>query len=143
MRSYAEAQKMIATARDKVSKPLRNDTYLEDLGDCLAVRLHYTYIVRYYPDGSVVLDSGGWRTKTTKVRINEYLPNGWSVWQKKGVWYLGYGYWSPSNTREYIFEDGIRIGPRGGCSGKLRPKKKERKKELKPHPIGGWNPIEL
>ena len=139
MRSYAEAQKVVATARDKVSKSLGNNTYVEDLGDRIAVRLYWAYVGTYYPDGSVVLDSGEWRTSTTKARINEYLPRNWCIRQEDYVWYLVKNW----GEKEYIFEDGIRIGPHGGCDGKLRPKKKERKKELKPHPIGGWNPIEL
>ena len=146
MRNYVEAQKVLATARDReCGKPLGGNTRLFDLGSCLAVCLHHTYVVTYYPNGSVVLNSNRWRTKTTKERINDYLPDGWSVKQEKGVWYLIKEHATPGlvELREYIFEDGIRIGPRGGCDGKLRPKKKERKKESKPHPIGGWNPIEL
>ena len=139
MRSYAEAQKVVRTARDKVSKRIKRNTYVEDLGDRFAVRLYWTHVVTYYPDGSVVLDSNGWRTRMTKERINDHLPNGWYICQEGGVWYLR----KDMGLKEYIFHNGIRIGPRGGCDGKLRPKKKERKKESKLHPIGGWNPIEL
>lgn len=124
MRSYVEAQKVIATARKGArQKPLGNNTRLIQFHDCFCVQLHNTYVVSYYPDGSVVLNSGGWRTKTTKARMNDHLPRWWFVYQERGVWYLR----KDMGLQEYIFVDGIRIGPRGGCSGKLRPKKKERK----------------
>lgn len=118
---YAEAKRLIATARDKVSKPLGNNTYVENLGDCLAVRFHHTYVVTYFLDGSIVLDSDRWRTETTKARMNEYLPEGWSVYQERGTWYLDH--WKGLQRRTFIFHDGIRIGPRGGCNGKRREKK--------------------
>lgn len=45
---------------------------------------HFTYVVTYYRDGRVLLDSGGWRTATTKARMNEYSPV--SVHSKRGKW---------------------------------------------------------
>ena len=52
------------------------------------VRLHKTNVVTFHSDGSIVLDSGGWKTVTTKDRINCALPPGWSVYSTRGVWYL-------------------------------------------------------
>src|SRR5689334_18060408 len=40
------------------------------IGD-IRLWLYQTAIVTWKPDGSVVLDSGGWKTVTTKARMNE------------------------------------------------------------------------
>ncbi len=44
---------------------------LSDGSEC--IQLHDTVIVRTYPDGKIKLDSGGWKTATTKERINRYI----------------------------------------------------------------------
>ncbi len=54
----------------------------------VCVRFHATDIVAYYRDGMVMLDSGGYRTVTTKRRINRCLPVGYSLYQERKVWKL-------------------------------------------------------
>lgn len=39
----------------------------------VAVQLHGTFIVTYYPDGRIALNSGGYRSATTKQRLNQLL----------------------------------------------------------------------
>jgi hypothetical protein len=51
----------------------------------IAVRLHSTHIVKFYEDGRVTLHTGGWRTVTTKDRINEFITG--RVYQKNHDWY--------------------------------------------------------
>jgi hypothetical protein len=36
----------------------------------------------------IILNSGGYRTHTTKARINEFLPSNIRVYQKKYNWYI-------------------------------------------------------
>lgn len=69
-------------------RKLANNTYLEERGDCFAVRLHETNVVTFRSDGAVRLDSGGWLTVTTKDRINRYTPPNVQVWSDRGVWYV-------------------------------------------------------
>lgn len=66
---------------------LGNNTYLENLPGLqfIGVRLHNTYIVRFHYNGQITLHSGGWRTVTTKDRINEFISG--RVYQKRGVWF--------------------------------------------------------
>lgn len=50
---------------------------------------HNTVVAKVYKDGRVVLNSGGWRTETTKRAINQALnENGapFAVYQKEGKW---------------------------------------------------------
>ena len=53
-----------------------------------AIRLHQTDVVTFHPNGYVTFNTGGWRTATTKVRINEYAPDTFTVRQVKGEWYF-------------------------------------------------------
>lgn len=53
------------------------------------IRLHQTDVVRITPKGKTILNSGGWRTSTTKDRMG-YAP-GVRLWAKQGSWYVGNG----------------------------------------------------
>jgi len=55
---------------NRTSRKVANNTYLVDLGGYIGLRLHGTIIVSYHPDQTKVF-TGGWRTVTTKARINE------------------------------------------------------------------------
>lgn len=52
-----------------------------------SIRLHLTDVITKTPDGRTVYNSGGWRTVTTKDRMNQYGPA--RITQEKGVWYIG------------------------------------------------------
>lgn len=62
------------------------------------IRLHNTDIVKFYTNGVIELNSGGWRTPTTKNRINDYAP-GVRLYQEKSQWYVC----------GVLFYDGIKI----------------------------------
>lgn len=72
------------------SRKLENNTYLERIDvDRVAVRLHRTYVVEIREGGAYRLNSGGWRTATTKDRINKYAPCRLS--QVRGAWIIRHG----------------------------------------------------
>ena len=73
------------------------------------IRLHMTDVVTKKPNGNLVLDSGGWKTPTTKARINEYGKV--QVWTDRGTWYIG-GSWN-NKTGRLAFYDGIEVTPDG------------------------------
>ena len=57
------------------------------------VRYHSTDVVTVYPNGNVKLDTGGWRTATTKVRMNQASAQfglGFRVYADKGEWYVSF-----------------------------------------------------
>lgn len=108
IRSYEEAAKYLGNKSDR---PVANNTRImvDDMG-IISIRLHATNVVRYYPANiqnanAVVLYSGGYRTPTTKSRINEFCPEGFYVWQERGNWYLG----SYLRGVRYPFAEGITI----------------------------------
>lgn len=112
--SYITAQSAWSQARDKkAGKPIANNTRVLQrvLGDEVfyVVRLHTTDIVQYHADGRVVLSSGGWRTVTTKDRLNTHTDA--VVWPDKGEWMLS---WC---GKDYFFADGITLHPDGSVTG--------------------------
>jgi hypothetical protein len=88
-RTYAQAVEALA-GRDSVK--LGNNTLLEKRGYVqndsvhIAVRLHSTDIVCFFPDGRVTLHSGGYRTMTTKERLNQFIVS--TVYQKNYNWFV-------------------------------------------------------
>jgi hypothetical protein len=63
------------------------------------IRLHLTDILTFTPNGVIIINSGGWRTSTTKERINHFLPVPWRITQENSTWYLN----------NHVFADGITI----------------------------------
>lgn len=51
------------------------------------IRLHHTDILEQKPDGSLIFNSGGWKTPTTKDRMNNFQSSA-TIIQDKGLWYL-------------------------------------------------------
>lgn len=75
------------------------------------IRLHMTDIVVKHPNGRVVLNSGGWRTMTTKDRINTYAAP-YMVYSKAGVWWVaerGGGWMIDQGARTVPFYDGMTL----------------------------------
>lgn len=101
MRTYADA---LAKLGKRSQMKLANNTYLSRIPDTdtLAVILHGTAVVHMHPDGTYTLNSGGYRTSTTKDRINTYGPCH-VITQTKGKWYVG----------PFPFSDGMRVDSAG------------------------------
>ena len=101
MNTYTQLDELAQTIKRK----LGNNTYLvirDDNG--YGIRLHDTEVVIHYED-KIVLDSGGYKTVTTKSRMNEYTP--YNVFQKQKVWYVD----------GIPFKDGITLHNNGMIEG--------------------------
>ena len=73
------------TGRNSQSRKLANNTTLLRVDpSTIAVKLHSTNVITFHADGRIVFDSGGWKTSTTKERMNSYGPA--RVSQDKGMW---------------------------------------------------------
>lgn len=97
-KSFVEAEQ---TLNGRDSRKIGNNTYLRRRGTSIAVVLHASDVVTYRPDGSVVLDNGGWFTATSKDRLTNFSP--WLVYQEARVWHVRL----PGGDVE--FERGMRI----------------------------------
>jgi hypothetical protein len=92
------------TGKSKVKK-IANNTYDVIYSENKhAIRLHDTDIITF-DNGKIILNSGGWKTHTTKSRINQYLPRGVYVSQKDFEWFVND---SRDNTVK-PFENGMTI----------------------------------
>lgn len=67
-----------------ISKSCRIINYLN--GD-LKITLYATDILQI-KGGKIILNSGGYLTRTTKARMNQFLPINIDVYQKKHKWYI-------------------------------------------------------
>lgn len=84
--------------RGKGQRTIGPNTYMVDRGEYIAIVFHATEIIRYYPDGRVLLYSGGYRTATTKQRLSALSPV--HVVQVKHQWYVG----------DQEFTEGMNVG---------------------------------
>lgn len=108
--NYESAMRKLRTARNiDRGKPIDRNTRLMLRGENVAVKLHATDVVTFAPDGSVTLNTGGWKTVTTKDRINNASP--YQVWSKRGTWYVTIGGISVP------FAEGITISASGEVRG--------------------------
>jgi hypothetical protein len=92
------------------SRVISNNTIEYTVGGTRAIRLHDTDIIVFDDRGGVTLNTGGWETNMTKNRINA-LQNKARLYSDKGIWY------AVVTGKQYVFEDGMRIGPRNGVTG--------------------------
>lgn len=99
------ARSKLAQAKNRANgKPIAHNTRLFDRdNEAVGLRLHYTEVVTFHKDDSITLNSGGWRTITTKDRMNYAV----SVWQKDWKWFVEW------HGRQYDFADGMRLFPNG------------------------------
>ena len=94
------AQKLLNGKNHRV---IANNTKMWGSGGYARVELHGHSIIQIQPYVGVQLYSCGYRTVTTKDRMNRFLPNGTRVFQKDHVWYLT----DYLGTRR--FHDGIKV----------------------------------
>jgi hypothetical protein len=113
MKTYKEAVNLLG---QRESKKIGNNTYLKKLeGGNIGVKLHDTFVVTYTPNNSVILNSGGWKTVTTKARINEYTDVRLS--QKNSLWTIG----------GHMFTDGMEVFENGKIKGAEKVTEKKEK----------------
>jgi hypothetical protein len=107
--TYDKALAKLNTSRNKgVSIKLCPNTMLIKLDDnSIVVKFWNTNIITYFPDGSIVIDTNGYWTVTTKARLNEFLPGHIRVYNGKRCNILC------KDDVEYRYTDGILIDARG------------------------------
>jgi len=84
--NYEEAREHLGKDR---SKKITETTYIEARGmGGVALRYHNTDLLTFYSDGTVLLDSNRYKTKASKRKFNEFLPEPYQVTQSKNIWWL-------------------------------------------------------
>jgi hypothetical protein len=105
---YKEAKEYISKGRTptkgrSVYGKVATELHYIDENETIGLKYHQTDVVKFFKNGIIELDTGGWHTMTTKARMNEYLPYGFYVSQKQGIWYV------ENNGNVYGFKDGVKI----------------------------------
>lgn len=105
MLDFSDFKELEHTRRRK----LANNTHLIIRNDGgYGIKLHDTEVIVHYPS-SIVLNSGGWQTVTTKARMNEFSTA--HVYSDGGVWMVDwYG-------KEFPFADGMELYYGGTVTG--------------------------
>lgn len=68
----------------------------------LTVRYHNTDVVTVFENGTIKLNTGGWRTSTTKNRMNQASNQydlGFQVYQRDFAWFVDW------NGETYLFSE--------------------------------------
>lgn len=95
-KTYQQVSDYLGTKTDR-PYPSGRATRVQKRDNGIAIKYHETDVILFTPN-YVELNSGGWRTLTTKARMNENMSRR-AVHQDKGVWYIG----------STVFFDGIRL----------------------------------
>jgi len=112
------------TGRNSQKRKLANNTYAERReSGAIAIRLHNTDILTFNQDGSIVATTGGWKTVTTKARLNEYLSC--RISQERGKWSVHH------NGKTVEFADGITFHADGSITGAATPEQSDIEKSLR------------
>ena len=112
MITYEEAKSLFEHCRNQDrGHKLAHKTYIHMKGRSCAIRLHKTDIVIIRPDGTYRINTGGFRTTTTKRRMNSVLPC--SIGLQHGVWCIGNSF----------LQDGMLVDQSGAVIGKSIPAK--------------------
>lgn len=102
---FREAKKILG---NRESKKIQYATWLHNRGSHFAIRHHETDIIKIYPR-KTVLDTDGWKSRTTKDRLNEYSPG--SIWSVNGIWYASF------KGKEVVYQDGLTFHVNGAVTG--------------------------
>ena len=122
-------QKFDRMLGDRTRLKIKNNTYVVRLGDgSIGLLLYATHILVVSPENRVVVNTGGWETRTTLQRIGMYSPGGWAIYTLKGC-----SYWGNSAThvgyhpdkRRFPFTDGDVIEPDGALKHQAPPQLKK------------------
>lgn len=105
MLNYEEARKLL---EKRETKKLARNTWLREENGAMIIRFWETDIVNISPDDIYTLNSGGYRTCTTKERLNDLTPA--RIGADRGLWYAWERY---PGTGRVLFADGIRIDSGG------------------------------
>jgi hypothetical protein len=102
--TYSELDSILGP---RFSKKIDNNTFAAraPLGGSILITLHHNAVLEFFPDGACRYSSCGWRTPTTKDRLNRFGLPGVRVYQRSGQWRI------ERNGKSEPFTDGVIIYP--------------------------------
>jgi hypothetical protein len=90
---------------NKEAKKIGFETYIERIDDYeIAIKHYRTNIMLVDVTNIITINTKGWRSKTTKDRLNQFLHcRGVQITQKKGEWYLH------GSNGDFPYKDGVEV----------------------------------
>jgi hypothetical protein len=85
--NYQEALAFLGSRDSRVVRGKKATKVVKEGTNSVALYYHRTPVVTWYPDGRIVLRSGGHHTVTTKRRMNQAVPDV-AVWQRNFEWWV-------------------------------------------------------
>ena len=86
MNTYEKFEAILSKTRKRKKKVAHNTVLYDYSPDEIGLKLHDTSVLIAHKNGNVRYSSGGWKTNTTKDRMNSYGPL--NIHQIKGEWYF-------------------------------------------------------
>jgi hypothetical protein len=133
LNSYKEAREYLDKGKNRkntIERPIENNTRIIQIDDgTIGIKLHDTFVIKYYSNvlsgikvhegDTIQLNSGGWKTVTTRDRINRFCPL--NVWSEKNVMYVSALNWyrihenkrNGIKSKVYHFRDRMWFNPDG------------------------------
>jgi hypothetical protein len=109
IKNYSQA---LAYLGGKKERPYAHNTRIELCDQGIEAKYHGNTVV-LFTEGYNVYSSCGWKTSTTKERINWFMPDGFSVYQERSIWYLSDRREGWTSATRFVFADGIAIDASG------------------------------
>lgn len=109
LNTYAALNAFLGRMEHKNVPSIRSTMVIRRRNGDIAVQYHLTDVVTAHADGTFTLYSAGYRTSTTKSRMNTFSPA--KVYQVKGVWKLNTG--AATVHDDIKFLDGITVDRNG------------------------------
>ena len=110
----------------QAKQPARNTLDYVDAAGVRHIRLHDTDILTFRPDGSFTIRTGGFNTRTTRARLNEFLPAGWRVFADRGSIHLMHGRWDVPNRSVVVFRETVTVTKSGAIQPDISPGREEK-----------------
>ena len=104
-RSYNAARVFLA---GRVTRKAAHNTFVRCVTEGYAVRYHKTDVVTFKADGRVIINTGGWDTRTTRDRIRSC---GIQCFRFNGVTSITWA------KNDWVLYDGLTLHPDGTVSG--------------------------
>lgn len=99
MKDIVAARRHLDDAGKNEMKIYHNTVLYRTHDDSISIKFFYTNIVQFHRDGRIMLRNHGYRTPTTKIRIEAYTP--FRLSSHSGEWFVHTAY------GVFLFKDGI------------------------------------
>lgn len=149
--TYQYLSRLFASGRQRrddhpyVKAEGKRNTIIVNYGDRYAIRFYDTDVVTAYPDGKVVVDTGGWHpgggqsspwhgkpsmgeTTADRIALISGTDGGWRIYRKDHVWYWYNDSSETDSDVRYPFTPGDTIFPDGSLQIQAQPEYLKKRK---------------